>query len=1056
MPSFRGKFLRIRLFLEGIEVPVISAQVQTAPNSPSAASIQIPPSPEANRFLPRTLVHLFYWDEHAAASTHLRSDVTDPEGAAIAREKLEGTLQQALVEDTNDSTILANVENQHYKLLFVGELVGFQSTKSATDRSIVLQCFDLSSYWDTAQQWENTDLFGPGYKAMISGGATNLFTDFLSSKDEEIIRRLMTPSASYPGLKGLLGGIVHLLEGIGGYYWGEKVFSGQNIFFSLAELRLRISQLITAYEKDPSAAQLLHAAGAEDLFGRVLGNLGEQVSFREAINALMGVIFHETIAIPTPMYVPGTAGSVTGYQQLKYSKDPDTRAYVAYCQSARAGLEQVRSTVISYVPPTEVLAVDRRGRKTSKTFTDKEHADALEAKRVRLDVVEKLLAHRDTLKSMASAMAANSKKARSQGLAPIATAFGAGASKLPQISLRIQQLAQGTKNAAGMQNQIQKTIDEVLAYLKTIESGVHTKGKKGKVRPARLNQQIFRPDVWYTAPPKCNVIFPEHTMSVVYARNFLQEPTRLLLKTHEAFFGEDELFDQFFFAPKALTTKTEKRNLQAVLTGDVMAHELFTGILPVFEKMADTAIFALKGGSTDKALKKVGLAQTTANFMYFKYRFAARQMQVTSRFNPYIAPGFPGLVIDKYIDEQKLTEYANLLKRSTGIAMNVRDFLGAHYLGSFSSVTHSVSQGSPGTTTISVTYGRDFNESVEFLGAIEHDQVVKAVVTGKGLEPMRVAALAPPVVGDFGPNHGVIQSVLDVTSSYAEENNPPPELPFYQGRRRKNPYELATKVAVATPKTARQHGMAVEAYVGSATEVVTFRAYEIQEEVPNYRRTKIDMPAEKYIQPGWYGECWNTKGVGEVYGQFFGVGSICDPIAVGEEQTELAPQHVEYDGKTSTVYVDQLDATEKGYLTADQDLDQLRSLLNLPSGSSIAQAVEFLVLLYSYTKKQPLDVEEFIYSYTWRPIASMVDLFGSQNLALDSEGHEVVRGIEGFHSRAFGNWDDLFGLVPPQVESILDMKKATMQAAKADVRGRRWRAIYEYAGRLGLAHAVIG
>jgi hypothetical protein len=487
-----------------------------------------------------------------------------------------------------------------------------------------------------------------------------------------------------------------------------------------------------------------------------------------------------------------------------------------------------------------------------------------------------------------------------------------------------------------------------------------------------------------------------------------------------------------------------------------MPHELFTGILPVFEKMADTSIFALKSASKDPGLKRVGLAQTTANFMYFKYRFAARQMQVVSRFNPYLVAGFPGLVIDKYVDEQRLAEYANLLKRSTGISVNVRDFLGAHYLGSFTAITHSITQSGPGTTSVSMSYGRDFNESIEFLGAIEHDQVVTAVAAGKGLEPVRVAALSPPLVGDFGPNHGVIQSVLDITSSYTEANNPPPELPFYQGRRRKNPYEFSTKVAVATPKTAREHGMVVEAFVGSATEVVTFRAFEIQEEVPSYRRTRIDMPAEKYIQPGWYGECWNTKGVGEVYGQFFGVGSICDPIAVGEQQTELAQQHVEYEGKEVSVYVDQVDAAQRGHLTAEQDPDQLRSLLNLPLGSSIAQAVEFLVLLYSYTKKQPLDVEEFIYSYTWRPIASMVDLFGSQNLALDDKGREVVRGIEGFHSRAFGNWDDLFGLVPPHVESVLDMKKASAQASKADVRGRRWRAVREYAGRLGLAHAVIG
>ena len=36
-----GQRLRLRLFIEGIEVPIIAAQVQVAPNSPAQCSIQM-------------------------------------------------------------------------------------------------------------------------------------------------------------------------------------------------------------------------------------------------------------------------------------------------------------------------------------------------------------------------------------------------------------------------------------------------------------------------------------------------------------------------------------------------------------------------------------------------------------------------------------------------------------------------------------------------------------------------------------------------------------------------------------------------------------------------------------------------------------------------------------------------------------------------------------------------------------------------------------------------------------------------------------------------------
>jgi hypothetical protein len=56
--------LGLRLFLEGVEVPVIAANVTVQPNMPATAAIQIIPTDMGLYFLPRTLVHLFYLDSY--------------------------------------------------------------------------------------------------------------------------------------------------------------------------------------------------------------------------------------------------------------------------------------------------------------------------------------------------------------------------------------------------------------------------------------------------------------------------------------------------------------------------------------------------------------------------------------------------------------------------------------------------------------------------------------------------------------------------------------------------------------------------------------------------------------------------------------------------------------------------------------------------------------------------------------------------------------------------------------------------------------------------------
>lgn len=1018
--------LKLRLFVEGVEVPVIAASVQAVPNSPAMCSIQIPPLAEATRFLPRSVVHLFFLDLYEAQSPFVSKRGASAPGNSANPTTYEQGLVGARSSEEASTQEESNVRNGRYKLLFGGEFHGFTWSKSPTSRSFIMQCADFSNYWDYAYQWNNTDLFGPGIKALFSGGSTNLFDDFLSDEGSQIIQIINTPSPQFPKLQGLLGGLIHLLESIGGSYYYGKQYAGQNVFFSIAELRLHITQMITAYEADPTAKNLL-GAGYDSLFGRTLGGLGAQVSFRQAINALMSAIFHETYPIPTPMYVPGSGGSVGGSTRRAMKTHPKYKGLVEQVQNMIYGISDLILAMTSSDAASNVSVTREEVRKSLQNMTR-------------------------TLKEIMNV---------TRAVTEIQGVRGFMGSANTVISQAIAKVSKYTPGNASSAQPIVSQLNSAIDQLKRVTEFELSQSNTSKGTPARLNQQIFRPDVWFSAPPRCNVLFPEHYTQLDYQRNFLQEPTRFLLKTNDEFFGEDELFDQFFFAPKARTVKAQKRDLQGMLASDLLDHELFTGILPVFEKMGELNIFAARTGKINGKEPKIGLAQRSTNFLYFKHRFAARAMSVSARFNPYVAPGFPGLIIDKHVDIQTLMHHQELVQKyaaqnGTSTNQDINKLLGTHFLGNFAQVTHTVDQRN-GRTDIQCGYPRQYEESVEFLGATLEDQRVQKRFGDNALRRTDVAALNTPKVQSIGPNYGIIRRVTDVSDKYrADEESRTPLLPLFLGGRREGTGEIKVRVPVGLSLDAAEYGEDIVKLVGNRTQLVQFRAFTIEEEIPRYRQEIVDLPAEEYIRPGWYGDCWHSAKIGAVYDKFFGTGAITDPQQAADPAG----------ASTGTQDRDAADALAEATLDpTDEARRTAPAVLTLDKDSSIQQAVAFLVQLYSYVKYGGLDTEEFIRAYVWRPVATMIDMFGTSDLMLDGDGHTVVQGIEGFHSRAFGPYEDLFGLVPPDIENIVGIKRnkssqgqegQPQTASRADVRKRRQDAVKEYVSALSFARAILG
>jgi len=191
---------------------------------------------------------------------------------------------------------------------------------------------------------------------------------------------------------------------------------------------------------------------------------------------------------------------------------------------------------------------------------------------------------------------------------------------------------------------------------------------------------------------------------------------------------------------------------------------------------------------------------------------------------------------------------------------------------------------------------------------------------------------------------------------------------------------------------------------------------------------------------------------------------------------------------------------EKTELDRSSQTGDLEAIVASKGLKNIADAVEKVVLLYSYARQA--DVFEFIKEYTKRPIANFVEILGSADLRIEKveefktrsvkqrytikstkpatyastqdlsaediavaekliegpssaykwvqkkyteESYKVVQGVEGFHSRAFSDKDDLFGLADTNTKKILGLKRKDQKLlAKMDTRKEKRQAIRTY------------
>lgn len=1158
-----GQLLKVRCFLEGVEVPVVAATIQSQKNAAAVASIQIPSNDHALDLRPRTLVHLFAYDSYRGAPPEQQvyvagSGITTKGQTTQDPAKGSGipTVAEAPAKQTQE-----DLENENYKLVFGGEVLGVQYSKTPRSRSVVLQCIDWSSYWDIAYQYQlsGMNLGGGGIRAAFTGASTTVFNDFLEGSGDIVMKLMSTPPRSYPSLKGtLLGAMVHLIEAIGGCYFGDRAVKGTNDFFSLAEIRLHLTQMIGA---NPYSAkdelQLMKANGFGSLFRRVLGGLGKLVSIRQVMLALQRYVFHEVVPITSPRYIPALADPNAPQQELvPIAADRDTAVL-----AKAANLLRTAALELAARQSKATTAADARIQSYLKGGLGKELPKLAVAARDAAQAAKKIGVQGGTWSPLPDFVGiqevSNLMEAASRQFVSVLNSTQFGSSGLYQFPLA------GTATAAS----VTQTLDTIAAAMQRVLEAKHRRRVQRTVAqpdpPPRLLTQLYRPDAWMVAPPRCNVLFPELYSQFSYGRDFNQEVSRLLLRTHSAFFGSDVLFDGFYMAPSRLLGARSGKSLAqgrlgqepdladapAWVVKDMMDHELFTGILPAFERMSDLNLHAIRGGSIEVNGLKVGYAQLACNHIFFQYRFKSRELMLSGKFNPYVALGFPAVVIDKYLSQDQLTngsydaaeaarisdslkntagqqlissELSQVIEaNAAGLGAAFADAIAArantHYLGTPALISHSLDAKSGGSTQIQMGYARTTNERTEFLG----DNIGTPTRT-KRLQNVKVmtvvAALEMPIVGSTGFRGGkIVEAPKDVTDRY-QKKQPKTKgrsldtarhtsttlLPLYvsssafSGRRRRG-----TRVPVGIEQVAAAYGPEVVAMVGSggldvaasSSVLVSFRAFQIVEELGSYVAEDVELPPEELTFPPWYGEHYRTNQIGGLYSYFFGVGAITDPtVIVGS--TSAQRFGAEQGARTLWMQFEQSLAPLNAVVARDGQMPQpgTSGSPSAPGGgalgpagvsndpqaasvlgkvdlrSTIKLAIEEIVRAYSMTRLQHFDTPQFVQNYTWRPIASMVDMLGTSDLEISDDGL-VSAGREGFHSRAFGSYDDLRQLVSggegplpqrvlglttnPREISTDESEKDAKIAARLDTRKEKRGAVYLYLYALSASRGVI-
>jgi len=1036
-----GKPLNLRLFLEGVELPIIAAAVSININAPSVASLQVIPLDEALALKPRTMAHVFFLD------------VKD-------RRAVNG-----------DLTNVADLTGQ-YKLLFAGEVVGTSFVQTPQSRSVVLQCVDFSSYWDqaTAMALE----FGPNGNAFtntgnLMAGSVGMFDDIVNQQSQRIVQWLRDKplTKGLENVSGLAGGIIRMMEAIGGVVPHHK---GINDFFTAGELRVRLLNQVTAEENDSTAKNIMAGKVFDEWLQHGLQNVGQLVSFRDMMLLLMRYIYYDFVPNPTAKFDDSTF-KVTSNTVANTKNLADTNSGKQVASVLQESLDQVNNAApdlseddtIAITSDILQKMIDLTASLSAVTAAEPTFLSTIS--KVRNKILQAEVACQSVLRNF------------DQGLKVIA----------PPLAAALQVL--GTV---------------IVVSKKTVESKTDIQSQHLRTLIFRPDCWFAPPPVCNVIFPEQYSQFSyDRSFLTEVTRVFIRSYSTLI-GPDPLLAGDSVLAPHIAggAAVEALMKTTGLSGARLLLdhelhTGIVPRSEWVTNMTAIGARTNDEDAKTAKGD-------RLGWVSRIALFHFFKYRYAPRQASLGGKFNPKIVCGFPGVIIKRpYIipntfdPTSGLSAAQNVADASDIDVLNTisdnADANGApqQLLGMISAVQHTINQDG-GNTSISMhsvrphrgvdddfldiflkqkaqTVQRFVKTTITLAQALADDSLMKllAAVTPQGPastppSPISTRSLTTVTAGaprsiDPRGAPAFVSDITVTTESTDSADSPPPFT--VRGA------ILGTDVSdVLVPFPQGKLGLSGKGRYGG--EIVGVEVHEPADTViqGNFGRIFVsgvtiyekvdvsvgaDVPLEVILRPRWFSSAYSNANIGDkIYKPFFGCGSILDQVrVVGQPGLDLN------------------DAPEDDQVNASADLSPDQVIANLVQTEtsrvslSVEKAVNILGYLYGLVKQQGIDVDEFITQYNDRPIATFEQVLGF-NLDYDIVGTKAFpKALDltvgsfqvGFHSNAVtpklvkpGNLTGLLDDPTLQLPLINDTGKKETLSGRFDVRQAKLDRVLAY------------
>jgi hypothetical protein len=650
--------IHLRLFVQGVECPISDCTVSTAV-MPTAV-IDVLPTPELLNIRPGSQVVVTYYD---------------PFGAPPVTEAAP----------------------TQYSLLFCGYIRSMQVSHAATSRGATLRCEGDITLLDRMQTYffdTTSDLLR---RRMSFVGASQFQTGITGvAQLGQAIARAFDPATTVltPGFEGVYGavrGVVSLIEhavgvAVGqnyitqtptagtslGQLMGDAAKSGryaQNDFFAVMEAQTHLLYQIGGLPQDLTAFAVLKEATAKD----AIAQLGEQVNGLTDLLTLLRIIvgraYHGMYAVSTARALP-TAPVVNrdSFMQIRADIFPtQTGATVSdllgklFVTDPLTDLQNLALQVTNSEPEVGSLLPFLTPAATAwYTRVDPALLHYVNAELYRV------------LRDNINTEQAEDGKYVWTGQVDVAGGFRAIADLTSVV--RVLAATQGGPAAA-----------------------THA--------APRLMNYLILPDLFFSTPPACNVIFPNQVSSLTYNSAGMDRPTRLQLtvdpgdlrSTGDAPTSTDRVTVLTYFAPTVGLFTASQGALQLTVQMNMdplLPHERYTGIVPVFKNISklDT-MSAANAQRLDPNDKEIFLR--LANFQLLDARYQSGQLAVSGPFNPFACPGFPCAVMDS-IGES----YSQI------------------YVGLLQSVSHSVSTGNASTSYV-ITHARPAMETDEIFKQLE-------------------------------------------------------------------------------------------------------------------------------------------------------------------------------------------------------------------------------------------------------------------------------------------------------------------------------------------------